>query len=144
MSFIHEHLKQQQYYRPKNRFKHQNLNNNLHLKSKKDDKWLEPVLNQTYNWFSPLFNSDDDNMISSNDRYYFNETNLDRDFDKKSKQIIPPFIQRIFYFIIKLIGFLFKKATKSTAKIIIKTIDFAYRKAEQTVVLIVEKMTETG
>ena len=60
MSFIHEHRKQQQYYRPKNRFKHQNLNNNLHLKSKKDDKWLEPVLNQTYNWFSPLFNSDDD------------------------------------------------------------------------------------
>ncbi len=73
----------------KNRYRSKNFRNSLHFKQE-NDQWLTPFLEQTYQLFAPLFNPDDEleqNRII--DRYYFNETNLDKDFDKSAKKLIP-------------------------------------------------------
>jgi hypothetical protein len=144
MSFIYEHRNHYQYYRPKNKFKNQNFNKNLKLKSTNQEKWLDSFLNATYSALSGFFENEEGNTNSTFDQYYFNETNLDKDFDKKSKQYVPPFILRFFQFILEIIYSLFKKAVKTIAKTVKIISVYIYRKTSQAVVVITKKLMETG
>ncbi len=128
----------------KNRYRSKNFRNNLHFKQE-NDQWLTPFLEQTYQLFAPLFNPDDElEQNRTIDRYYLNETNLDKDFDKSAKKLIPDFILRFIRLMLKIIFFFIKKSVTTTLALTRKIIRFVKQTTERQVVIIFEKLFESG
>ncbi len=128
----------------KNRFKSENFNKNLHFKQDYD-QWLTPLLDKTYQLFAPVFSFDEEPETNrTTDRYYFNETNLDKDFDRKTKRLIPSFIMRFIQMLLKIIFFFIKKSVTTTIALTRRIIRFVKQVAERQVVVILEKLLESG